>query len=74
MHQLHPQLTDRPAPDRLLTIADVADRLSVSRRTVYRLIADESLASLKLRGCARVRESALRGLLDHLEDHEVGIR
>jgi predicted DNA-binding transcriptional regulator AlpA len=33
------RLTDSPAPDRLLTVREVAAWLGVSTRTVYRLVA-----------------------------------
>jgi excisionase family DNA binding protein len=70
MYDTQGELADRPSPDRLLTVADVADRLSVSRRTVYRLIDNDDLRTVRLRGCARIRESALSELLAGLDSTE----
>jgi excisionase family DNA binding protein len=40
--------------DALLTVEEVADRLRVSRRTVYRLIKDRRLRVTKVRGSSFV--------------------
>lgn len=49
----------------LLTIAQVATALSVSERTVYRLIADGKLVTVKIAdNTTRVRESDLDEFLD----------
>jgi excisionase family DNA binding protein len=46
---------------RLLTIREVADRLRVSRATVYRLVAEGHLAAVRVSsGAIRVRESGLQ--------------
>jgi excisionase family DNA binding protein len=53
-------LTGEPFPARLLTIATAADRLSVSAKTIYRLIGRGELPSIRLSAtCVRVEESAL---------------
>ncbi len=45
----------------LLTVAAVADILNVSERTVYYLIAQKELTSLKVNGARRItREAVLR--------------
>jgi len=45
---------------RLLTIPETADRLRVSRVTVYRLISSGQLPALKVGGALRVDENELR--------------
>ncbi|GAA3082351.1 hypothetical protein GCM10017562_59810 [Streptomyces roseofulvus] len=45
--------------DRLLTLAQAADRLHVGRTTAYRLIRDGALTAVKVAGTTRVRESDL---------------
>ncbi|MFQ5881962.1 MAG: helix-turn-helix domain-containing protein [Candidatus Methylomirabilales bacterium] len=40
---------------RYLRIDEVAQYLGISRRTVYRLIEEEKLETVKIRGCSRVR-------------------
>ena len=52
---------------RLLTLDEVAERLSISRRTVEREVARGSLASCKVRGARRVSEQALRAFVDRVE-------
>lgn len=56
-----------PAPPRppdhhdgLLTVHEVADRLRVSKMTVYRLCHDGVLPSVRVGKQFRIRESALR--------------
>ncbi len=59
IRQLVQELLERSQSERLLTIRQAADRLSVSTRTIYRLVADGQLESVKVRGCTRLRESAV---------------
>ncbi len=47
--------TARPLWKRYLRIDEVARYLGISRRTVYRLIEEEKLEAVKIRGCSRVR-------------------
>jgi excisionase family DNA binding protein len=55
------------APPRLLTTDEVAERLQVNRKTVYRLIWAGQLPAVKLasrgRGALRVREDELEAWL-----------
>lgn len=53
-----------PDGDRLLRINTVAGLLSVSEKTVRRLIIDGSLQSIKIRGLRLVRASALTAMLN----------
>lgn len=53
----------------LLTVPQTADRLAVSRSTVYRLIDDGALETIHVRGNRRIRLSALQRYLDGLERH-----
>nr|WP_106980343.1 helix-turn-helix domain-containing protein [Streptomyces varsoviensis] len=46
-------------PATLLTVDQVADRLRVSRWTVYNLIRSRQLASLTVGRCRRITEAAL---------------
>lgn len=43
----------------LRTLDEVAERLRVSRRTVYRLAADRKIKITKIRGSSFVRETEL---------------
>jgi excisionase family DNA binding protein len=55
--------------DRLLTVAEVMDRLHVSRATVYRLIAKGGLHPVKISGSTRFAVSDVDGLVrDGWED------
>ena len=45
--------------EKLLNIDEVAATLNVSRRTVYRLIAEGKIRALKIRGSTRVHPSNL---------------
>ena len=60
--------TQEPAerrPDRAITVAEVARRLSCSKRTVWRMIEAGELRSAKISARAtRVRESELERYLD----------
>ncbi|MFF0624711.1 helix-turn-helix domain-containing protein [Streptomyces sp. NPDC004296] len=46
-------------PTSLLTVDQVADRLRVSRWTVYNLIRSRELASLTVGRCRRITEAAV---------------
>jgi excisionase family DNA binding protein len=43
-----------PDADRLISINEAATRLGVSRRTVWRMMADEQLTPCHIRGCTRL--------------------
>lgn len=51
----------------LLSVAEVAVHLGVCRQTVYNLIYDGSLPSLKFRGMRRVSRNSLDEWLKRLE-------
>lgn len=51
----------------LLSVADVAVRLGVCRQTVYNLIYDGSLPSVKFRGTRRISCDTLDKWLKQLE-------
>jgi excisionase family DNA binding protein len=55
---------DRLDPERLLTIADVAYRLAISRDTVYRLVRSGALAPLRVGDRLRFRVSDLEAYLE----------
>lgn len=48
----------------VLTIPQVAERLKVSRNTVYRLIADGELPVVEVRGKSRVADADLQKYID----------
>ena len=50
-------LTEQSGTPRLMTIREVAERLAVSTKTVYRLRNEGALPHLKVRGSLRFRES-----------------
>ena len=55
------------AVDRLLTVSDVGEALSVSRRTAYRLLQeDRVIPSVRVRGSVRVRLSDLNTYIQSL--------
>ena len=56
------QLTENPASPRLMTVRDVARRLSVSTKTIYRLKDERALAYIKVRGSLRFREDDVEAL------------
>jgi excisionase family DNA binding protein len=60
--------TPPKAPERLLTIPDVADLLQVSEKTVRRLIDSRELAAAKLGAQWRIRP---RDLDDYFRDRMV---
>jgi excisionase family DNA binding protein len=51
----------------VLTVPEAADSLQVSRATIYRLLADGVLESIKVRGVTRIRPTAIARYLDTLE-------
>jgi len=53
---------------RYLRIDEVARYLGISRRTVYRLIEEEKLEAVKIRGCSRVRWDDLQRFEAYLND------
>ena len=55
-------LTADSGTSRLMTIKEVAERLSVSTKTVYRLRNEGALPHLKVRGSLRFRESDVAAL------------
>jgi excisionase family DNA binding protein len=54
-------------PDRLFTVAQVCDRLSVSRRTFYNLVAQGELRPVKIGRRTMLRGSELTRYLDMLD-------
>lgn len=53
-------------PDRLLSVIEVAERLSRSRVTIYRMIHAGELPAVQFRGGIRVRESDLEEYIEAL--------
>ena len=51
-------MNDR-ATERLLKLAEVEQRIGMSRASLYRMMRDGSLRSVKVRGARRVPESAV---------------
>ena len=56
------------------SVNEAADLIGVSRRTLYELIADRRLVSLKLRGRRLITRSALERLLAESEQIDVPCR
>jgi excisionase family DNA binding protein len=57
------------AAGRLLTVREVAERLSLCRATVYRLCECGELPHIRLSNAIRVKEEALEQfLLEHIEN------
>ena len=54
---------------RLLTVSEVADRVRLSRMTVYRLIHAGELPALKLGGSYRISQTALTRLIQGSSSH-----
>lgn len=52
--------------ERLLTVEQVCERLAVSRWTVYRLIKERELVSVKVRNGRRVPVESVRAYVDAL--------
>ena len=48
----------------LLSVTEVAQRLAVHRRTVYRLIEDGELSVVRIRRAFRVEEDALHAFIN----------
>jgi excisionase family DNA binding protein len=48
-----------PVIDRLFTPDEAASALNVNRATVYELLKEGSLTSVKIRGATRIKSSAL---------------
>lgn len=58
----------RPVPGaRFLTVAEVAARLRVSKMTVYRLVNDQELTSVRVRRSVRVPVSAFEAYVQRAE-------
>ncbi len=49
----------------LLSIPQTAEALTLSRRTIYRLINDGAIETIMVRGIQRIRPSALQRYLDN---------
>jgi excisionase family DNA binding protein len=58
----------RPLPD-VLTVAEVAQQLRVSKMTIYRMINSGELRALRIGRSVRVPAAALAELLDTLHHH-----
>ncbi len=54
----------RLADERFLTVAEVAAQMRVSRMTVYRLVHDGAIASVRVGRSFRVPESAVHTYLE----------
>jgi excisionase family DNA binding protein len=58
-------MTDQPHVDpRPLTIPEAAQYLQVSESTVYRMLRDDELRPVKLRGCTRISGNDLAKLFE----------
>lgn len=57
-------VSDTRVPAEVLTIPQVAERLKVSKNTVYRLISTGELAVTKVASKSRVSEEALQQYVD----------
>ncbi len=56
--------------EQIFTIDELAERLKISRRTIYRLLEDNKLPfAIKLKGSWRFRET---DVLDWLDSNKVG--
>ena len=53
---------------RLLTLAEAAAILQVSKRTLFRMIQHREVPAFKVGGQWRIRESRLRKWLEHKEN------
>ena len=51
--------------ERYLTLSEIAERLKVSRRTVYRWVKDGDLNAYKFANEYRITESDLKDFLEH---------
>jgi excisionase family DNA binding protein len=52
-----------PQPERLLTVAVVADRLSLSKESVYRFVRRGRLAGVKAGSALRIRASSVEAFI-----------
>jgi excisionase family DNA binding protein len=59
-------VSNDPADNDLLTVEQVADKLSVGRTTVYELISSGELPSITIRRCRRVLPSDLNAYIARL--------
>ena len=58
-------MVDRsPAPDRYLTVLEVAEEMNVSDQTVYNWIDQKKLPATKIGRALRIRRSDLERLID----------
>jgi excisionase family DNA binding protein len=51
--------------DCAISVKDAAAKLGVSQRTVWRMIADEQLTAVRVRGCTRLLLSQVSGCLQN---------
>ena len=51
----------------LLSVSKAAQELSISRSSMYRLISEGRISTVKIVGKMRIREKSLRNFLDQLE-------
>lgn len=56
-------VSPRPGPSRLLTVKQVADQLSVSTRTVWRLVRTQKLEVVRFGGNTRIPEESVVSLI-----------
>ena len=52
---------------KMMTIKDVAERLRISTKTVYRLINEGSLVPIKIRRNTRIDEAVLNQYVDSIK-------
>jgi excisionase family DNA binding protein len=52
-----------PDPNKLVSVKEAADLLSISPRTVWRMIADGQLTPVRVRRCTRLILSQISGYL-----------
>lgn len=71
-HELQELMSQNTANDRLLSIRQVAERLGLSTRAVYRLCAKgEFPKPVKLGGATRFYESDLQSFLERLKSRRL---
>ncbi|KKK46957.1 hypothetical protein LCGC14_3160030 [marine sediment metagenome] len=51
----------------MLTIIEVAKKLKVSRQTVYRLVNDDEIKIIKVRGSTRIEETELDAYIERIK-------
>ena len=54
-------------PSLLFTIPEAAQCLSVSPRTMYRLVESGAIETIQIRGCRRIRRITLERYIDQLQ-------